>query len=300
MHHPHRLLTHEECDLFLTQHLKFPNWEEILRTDKLKFLSIFTEQHTKEIGYQNVTMGLRDLEIRDCPSIEEMIKTGLSGMGGMCIELNYFAKILLVSIGFDAFLIAGTANSVAVPNNHSILVVRLSPNELYLCDVGMAQPTNQPVPLHALPFRGQMLGYPYEYRWLEDQKEFARVHIKGKVAAGEFKDKTEDNFMSFTLEPRDFDYFYESMAIIYKDCYRFNLRGLFLSRYFDIPEAVDEQKEDFVRYVMVFGKAIYSGNSVTRKVVKYTSYLDMIPALRIYFPKLSEENMKLAFKNFTI
>lgn len=62
----------------------------------------------------------------------EILRDGLRLQGGVCFNLNVFAKLLLDALGYDTYLIGGIYTACGRPNNHVAVVVRgLDPSVPY-------------------------------------------------------------------------------------------------------------------------------------------------------------------------
>lgn len=130
-------------------------------------------------------MAIIDPEKRRRPTEEELIKQGLSGIGGCCLNLNFFTKILLQALGLDAFAIQGTHFMAPVDGTHCMCVVRLNNNEMYMVEVGAGYPFLDVVPMHKLPFRFTAGGYINEFREISDGK-IGRFQIGGGLYGGAY------------------------------------------------------------------------------------------------------------------
>lgn len=125
-------------------------------------------------------------EERKFPEEKDIIKAGLSGIGGNCIINNGFLMLLLKSLGFDAFIVAGTFKGQGyAPDNHVICIVRLNADELYLFDLGVTLPFAEPVPLHKLPYVNRAAGFRYSYRKVENGL-YERTQLDGALFGGEY------------------------------------------------------------------------------------------------------------------
>lgn len=130
-------------------------------------------------------MAMIDPEKRRRPTEKELIDQGLRGIGGCCLNLNFFTKIVLQSIGLDAFAIQGTHFMAAVDGTHCMCIVRLNENEMYMIDVGAAYPFLDVIPMQNLPFRFTAGGYVSEFRQMEDGK-IGRFQIGGGLYGGAY------------------------------------------------------------------------------------------------------------------
>jgi len=126
------------------------------------------------------------IELRHPPTLDTILQVGLSGAGGNCLQLNYFIRVLLESIGYDVSTISGTIG-VLVRDNHVMTLVRFpDTGHTYLVDLASASPLCQPVPLHDLPwsFQTTAAGTRVEYRKVAEN-EYARFQVGG----GLFRDR---------------------------------------------------------------------------------------------------------------
>lgn len=124
-------------------------------------------------------------EERKFPDEKDIIEAGLNGVGGNCIFQNGFLMLLLKSLGFDAFIVAGTFHGGFSPDNHVICIVRLSVDELYLIDLGATLPFAEPVPLHNLPYVNRAVGCRYSYKKAENGL-YERTQLDGALFGGEY------------------------------------------------------------------------------------------------------------------
>ena len=96
---------------------------------------------------------MKDPEDRSVPTQEEILANGFGRRGGLCNQLNLFAKHVLDSVGFDTIAVAGTWAMSPVPGTHCMLVVMLDAERKYLVDIASGSPNWNLIPLHQLPFR---------------------------------------------------------------------------------------------------------------------------------------------------
>lgn len=130
-------------------------------------------------------MAIVDPDKRRRPTEEEIIHQGLSGIGGCCLNLNFFTKILMQALGLDAFAIQGTHFMAPVPGTHCMCIVRLNRNEMYMVEVGAGYPFLDVIPMHDLPFRFTAGGYGNEFREMPDGK-IGRFQIGGGLYGGPY------------------------------------------------------------------------------------------------------------------
>ena len=104
--------------------------------------------------------------------------------------MNWFLKVLLESLGYDVFCVGGSFVG-APPRTHIMTVVRISEEELYLLDIGCAQPIHEPIPLHKLPYSRNVAGCAYEYRQLTDDGQYARFQVGARLFYEEYVNEHE-------------------------------------------------------------------------------------------------------------
>lgn len=200
------MISIQDAGEFLSHQLKFNNWKDVLQQDKLTFLRLLVPHYAHNIYFQvkvpkisiieindeiqfilkNISMSAVTEEERKFPDVEDIIKAGLNGEGGNCIFQNGFLMVLLKSLGFDAFIVAGTFQGEGyLPNNHVLCIVRLNAEELYLLDLGVTLPFAEPVPLHNLPYVNQAVGCRYKYRKSENGL-YERTQLDGALFGGEY------------------------------------------------------------------------------------------------------------------
>lgn len=90
------------------------------------------------IPFHNITLLTRG---RKVPSIEEIKKDLLSGLGGPCGHINPFLGALLDNLGFEVHLVSG---SMMQPNCHLALLIYLEEGRFY-CDCGDGRPYFYPM-----------------------------------------------------------------------------------------------------------------------------------------------------------
>ena len=137
---------------------------------------------------QNVTMAAIPKPERRHPSVEDIVQQGLKGIGGCCINLNWFAMLVFRGLGLRSFCIQGTHNQAPVAGTHCMVIVEVE-DEKYLVEVGGAFPILEPVPMRAKNLPYEVLcagGFPYEFRALEPAGTVGKFHIGGGLVSGKY------------------------------------------------------------------------------------------------------------------
>jgi len=303
------MISYHQAKTFLDDVLELPaGWEGTQQNDPLEFLRLFLEHHARHIPFQNVTMAAVKKEKRAAPTEEDIITQGLSGIGGCCINLNFFTKILFKALGLDSHAIKGTHNFAPVEGTHCMVVVKLGDGNVYMVEAGGAFPILDPVPMQNLPFRILSAGgFPYEFRQISDDL-VARFHIGGGLLGGQYvDDKTEMKRTSWDMISREFSEFDHPMFETFTNPVNSALlRGPMMCRYF-FPEEVDKMLQEELApkngttathdfpalttksdvFVFAFKRRLIIGDALARRLVKeYENYKEMAPDLIKYFPML--------------
>jgi arylamine N-acetyltransferase len=106
----------------------------VIRTKPdLELLRQIVARTLEVIPFQNLTM--LDNE-REVPTIEDIKRLMLSGVGGICTIRNPFIHQLLRKLGFDARLVAST---IMQPDCHITILVSID-DDLWWCDPGNGFP----------------------------------------------------------------------------------------------------------------------------------------------------------------
>ena len=98
---------------------------------------------------------MKEIEESSVPTQDELLENGSSGRGGLCNQLNLFAKHVLETLGFETIAVAGTWSSSPVPGTHCMIIVTIDTERKYLIDIASGSPNYRPIPLHQLPVRGK-------------------------------------------------------------------------------------------------------------------------------------------------
>jgi hypothetical protein len=310
------MISQQEATDFLNNVLELPSdWPETLKADKLGFLKLFMRHHMTRVPFQNITMSVppKDGSPRKNPDIAYIISNGLSGIGGSCIALNYFAKILFTALGLDAFVIQGSYGMAHVKGTHCMVVVKLSNDELYMVEVGGAYPILEPIALHKIPYKMMTAGgYWFEFREISKGR-FGRYNIGGGLYGGDYVGKSESLQNDWYMVPKEFEDFDYPMQESYINPLSMMISGPLLLRYFFPGEFISEDADlnsngkptteadmnsDFV---VILNKRLIIGNCKERRIVRnFNTYLEMVPVIKKYFPKLQLSDIEEATQVYTV
>ncbi|XP_046397827.1 uncharacterized protein LOC124164518 [Ischnura elegans] len=253
-----------------------------------------------EVPFQNIFLYNVPPEKR-FPSIEDVINFGLTCHGGVCIHNNWFAAILLKSLGFDLFTIAGmyaaTWNST---DDHVMSVVRglKDPEDpecsetLFLVDVGNGYPTPGAVPLHRLPHNFPLTA-GLEIRYDKVGDLIYRMHRAGDPVEDPSSQKLGDGWIGkfcFTLKPKSPN----SVKAVLENTFRIDPPSPFMSfmRIFRWPK-------DQERVVAIRGQELlfFGSDSSSHQEKKQSTFIELENLEEVimkYFPSVDHKELKKA------
>jgi len=309
------MISYDDATAFLENVLEFPKtWKKTFDEDKIAFLRLYMKHHVTRIPFQNVTMSIIDTDKRHRPTEGELIHQGLSGIGGCCLNLNFFTKIVMQALGLDAFVIQGTHFMAPVLGTHCMCIVRLNDKEMYMVEVGAGYPFIDVIPMQNLPFRFTAGGFVNEFREMSDGK-IGRFQIGGGLYGGSYIEKEESLRTSWDLIPRNYEDFDYAMDMTFTAVPKSSLlKTNYFCRYFFpgeyeklYPELHEENKLADIRkndiptdYVFIFKRRIIIGDEFSRKnVMQFDTYAEMVPQIEKCFPKLKLEDIKKALDIFS-
>ncbi|KAG4070236.1 hypothetical protein HA402_003926 [Bradysia odoriphaga] len=309
------MISYEEATSFLENVLELPKtWKKTFDDDKIAFLRMYMKHHVTRVPFQNITMAIVSPEERHRPTVEELISQGLSGIGGCCLNLNFFTTILMQALGLDAFAVQGTHFLAPVDGTHCMCIVRLNENELFMVEVGAGYPFLDVIPMQNLPFRFMAGGYVNEFRQISDGK-VGRFQIGGGLFGGDYIGKTESLRTSWDLIPRNYEDFDHAMHMTFTSVPHSSLlKTNYFCRYFfpgeyeklypDVATPVDgdgqpNSSDTPTNYVFIFKRRIIIGDEYSRKYVRqFESYDEMVPEIAKCFPKLKLDDIKQVLEMF--
>ncbi|XP_072035321.1 uncharacterized protein [Amphiura filiformis] len=212
------MLSHQEAIRFLTDVLKIDSIQGKLTNDKAALLNETINLFQQKIPKQYITLISRKYEDQLLSTMEDIKAQMLSTHGGICYDNNVFMKHLLEALGFDVCL---NACDIHMTNSHdhvSVLVKNLvKPKDLYYVDVGSGDPFFRAIPLD---FDKESPVYKcgfQVYKFVKEGKEFSwwqKVNRSNSMLPLNAEDIIIDGwkkYMTFTLEPREIEYFRDPM-----------------------------------------------------------------------------------------
>ncbi|XP_071795831.1 uncharacterized acetyltransferase YvcN-like [Asterias amurensis] len=139
-------LTTTESLQFLENVLHMESPMNRLQADRVAFLAELIQAFLYKIPFQSVSLVATPEEHKHVPTFDEIKANMFARHGGLCFELNYFMKVLMVTLGYEAYSIAGNINH---PGNHVLTIVKnlTSDKSTHLVDVGLGIPMFLPIPL---------------------------------------------------------------------------------------------------------------------------------------------------------
>ena len=214
-------MSKQEAVSFVSEVLKIDSPIEKMSGDRFSLLDQIIKAFYATIPFQNVSLISTKLEERiRAPSIDEIKSDVMSRKGGLCYTLNVFMKLLLESLGYEAFHC--TSHISLAQNNHILTIVRnlVKPQDKYLVDVGMGFPTFEAIPVDfeiESPVYDQSF---LEYKFVWEGKMLSRWHRRGDMRLLNTGEVTVDGWRRFCIidpTPKDLQFFEKPMNLVYSD-----------------------------------------------------------------------------------
>ena len=287
-------LTPAEVKEFLEGALQMQNPLVKLQEDRVAFLDDVIYAFQERIPFQSVTAIATPRSERRRLTFEEIKTNILTRLGGLCFESNYFMKVLLERLGYDAHHVGFDVNGK--PNNHLAIVVRsLSrPGDTYLVDVSCGYWMPGSIPLD---FERESPVYcasslPHKFVWGADGTVRWMHGVHGDVFQSATADPV-DGWRVFTmsrLEPRAIEFFEGTME---------NIRTVESG-----PEALTPLLLTLRAMIFINGKmfaikdATVLEEDETGKVHKkrLSSQEEMLELFAIHFPQIPRETVLQALQ----
>ncbi|BFZ20185.1 hypothetical protein BsWGS_23224 [Bradybaena similaris] len=178
------MFTREEAVKFLTENLNIPNVEQRLKSDRKNLLDEIATNIQTHLPFQNLKLLSEVPEKRHRPSLDEIKADLMSGIGGLCFNLNIATYFLLKAAGFKASLAHGTCtSSVIFPDNHVVVYVEdvETSGDKFLVEVGFGFPTFRAVSLNFEHESPAFTDSFIEYKYIKYQGKILRMHRKGDL-----------------------------------------------------------------------------------------------------------------------
>ncbi len=139
-------LTTTEALQFLESILHIESPLDRLEADRVAFLGDLIRAFLHTMPFQSLTLVATPDEQKHVPTFREIKDNMFARRGGLCFEMNYFMKVCLVALGYEAYSISGDIN---YPGNHVGTIVKnlTADTSIHLVDVGLGIPILFPVPL---------------------------------------------------------------------------------------------------------------------------------------------------------
>ncbi|XP_072018133.1 uncharacterized protein [Amphiura filiformis] len=212
------MLSQTEALWFLKYILKVTSVQEKLTNDKAAFLDEIINIYRQKIPFQTITVISRTDEDQHLSSMDDIKAQVLSTQGGLCYDHNIFMKHLLEALGFEVCLNACDIGLNGVRSHVSVLVKNLvKTGDNYYVDVGTRDPFFQAI---SLDFDKESPVYKcgfQVYKFVKESEEISwwqKVNRSYSTVSLNKKDIIFDGwkkFMTFTLEPREIEYFRDHM-----------------------------------------------------------------------------------------
>ncbi|XP_072036923.1 uncharacterized protein [Amphiura filiformis] len=212
------MLSHEEAVRFLTDVLKIDSIQGKLTNNKAALLNEIINIYQQNIPFQSLTVISRRDEDQHLSTIDDIKDQILSTQGGLCYDHNIFMKHLLEALGFEVSFNACDIGLAGLQDHVSVLVKNLvKPGDMYYIDVGSSNPFFQAIPLD---FNKESPVYKcgfQVYKFIKEGEEISwwqkvnRSYSPAPINENDIIIDGWKNFMIFTLEPREIEYFRDHM-----------------------------------------------------------------------------------------
>ena len=285
----------EEAIQFLQNSWKMNDVESQVKTDRERFLNKLIQTIYERVPFQLLsafTLASLPPNEREIPSLEQIDKICMSGLGGSCGFLSMFAYRLLKALGYSAHL-CGTSVTSTVVNVHLTLIVKdlVNTGDIHLVDCGLGQPSFRAISLN---FNEESPVYQesyLEYKYIKRDGKILRMHGEGDLVK-----RNDPPIEGLDLILGKWRRFYEFSL---EDFEQKTLKTLW--QYFDMRYAPKNMTPRASRFPG--GKAhLIMGNNLfleqeDRKLKKLNlqSNDEILKAYRDYFPSLDENLVHHAY-----
>lgn len=177
------MFSKKEAIIFLQNSLGVKDVEKRLERDRKNLLDEIISGILANVPFQSITL-MTSSDKRKRPSLENVKKDCMAGIGGLCYTVNSFTWFLLKGLGFSGRLAQSTVTSTVTSlNNHLIILVNdlEESGDLYLVDCGTGFPIFRAVPLD---FDQESPVYHdgfLEYKYVRHEGKILRMHGKGDM-----------------------------------------------------------------------------------------------------------------------
>ncbi|GFO46835.1 arylamine n-acetyltransferase [Plakobranchus ocellatus] len=182
---PQDMFTPDEALSFVTEKLGVKSAQARMTSDRKNLLDEVVTAVQTELPFSNINLLRVSTESRCRPSLEEIKADIISGVGGLCYNLNVATFFLLKALGYDSVLVHGTCtSSVIFPNNHiNVLVSNVEKlGDKFLVETAFGFPTFRAINLNfekeSPVFRDSFL----EYKYMKHEGQILRMHRQGDLA----------------------------------------------------------------------------------------------------------------------
>ncbi|XP_005112855.1 uncharacterized protein LOC101854469 [Aplysia californica] len=176
------MFTKDEALSFLKNNLKVRDVEKRLETDRRSLLDDFVVAMQTQLVFQNLRLLSVPKAQRRRQTVEEIKSDLLSGVGGLCYNLNVSAFFLLQALGYRASMVHATCtSSVLFPDNHVVVYVCdvATPGDKFLVEVGFGFPTYRAISLDFEKESPEYIDSFIEYKYIRHEGKVLRMHRKG-------------------------------------------------------------------------------------------------------------------------
>jgi hypothetical protein len=289
------MLTREEAIQFLQNSWKMNDVELQLTTDRESFLNKLIPTFYERVPFQLlISFILTSLppNEQEIPSLEQIDKVCMSGLGGSCSVISVFAYRLLEALGYSAHLCGTSATTTGIHLHLTVIVKDLvNTGDIHLVDCGLGQPSFQTISLN---FNEESPVYQesyLEYKYIKRDGKILRMHGEGDLI------KHKDPPI-------------EGLDLIlgkWRRCYEFSLEDFeqktlkILWQYFDMRYAPKNMVPRVSRFPggkahMMMGNNLFLEQEDRKlKKIKLQSNDEILKACRDYFPSVDQNLVHHAY-----
>ncbi len=291
------LLSHSEAIQFLQDVLKTNSIPEKFTCDKAGLLNEIINLYQQKIPFQSITVISRPDEEQHLSTMDDIKTQMFSTQGGLCYDHNVFFKNLLEALGYEVCLISCDIYPNDLTGHVSILVTNLiKPGDKYYVDVGSGSFAYN---FQAIPLDFEKRSPVYKcgylvYRFAKKGKEFSLWYKINKLSPG--IDGYDTGFivdgwkrlMTFTLEPKEMEYFENTMIKHYVTQESPTPGNSFLQ--FMRADVFPNQK-----LLAIHGTSLLqeNNNGIIKKT-KIRSREELLDLYAKYFPQIPADMVKIA------
>ena len=290
------MLTREVAIQFLQNSWKINDVELRLKTDRESFLNKLIQTFYERVPFQLLSLFILTSlppNEREIPSLEQIDKVCMSGLGGSCGVICVFAYRLLKALGYSAHL-CGTILTTTGISVHLTVIVKdlVNTGDVHLVDCGLGLPSFRAISLN---FNEESPVYQesyLEYKYIKRDGKILRMHGEGDLVK-----RNDPPIEGLDLILGKWRRFYEFS--LQEDFEQKSLKRFWNFSY--VPKFYQHVSPGASRFpggkaVMIAGKILFlEQEDKTFKKTKLESDKEILKAYQDYFPSLDENLVHYAY-----